>query len=150
MLTDLSVQLRERENAGLYRHRLLLEGPQTTQVTVAGKHYLAFCSNDYLGLANHPALIEAACQGARRYGVGSGASHLICGHSSAHHTLEEALARFVDLPGALLFSTGYMANQAVVTALAGRADAVFADKLNHASLNDAALLSRATFTLSAS
>lgn len=146
MLTDLSVQLRERENAGLYRRRLLLEGPQTTQVTVAGKHYLAFCSNDYLGLANHPALIEAACQGARRYGVGSGASHLICGHSSAHHTLEEALARFVDLPGALLFSTGYMANQAVVTALAGRADAVFADKLNHASLNDAALLSRATFT----
>lgn len=146
MLTNLSVRLRERENAGLYRRRLMLEGPQTTHVTIAEKPYLAFCSNDYLGLASHPALIEAVCTGAQRYGVGAGASHLISGHSAAHHALEEALAHFVGLPQALLFSTGYMANMAVVTALVSRGDAIFADKLNHASLNDAALLSRATFT----
>ena len=147
MLTDLSFRLREQENAGLYRRRLMLEGPQATQITIGGKCYLAFCSNDYLGLASHPALIEAACKGAQHYGVGSGASHLICGHSSVHHALEEALAHFVGMPQALLFSTGYMANMAVVTALVGRrGNAVFADRLNHASLNDAALLSRATFT----
>ncbi|SDX95445.1 8-amino-7-oxononanoate synthase [Nitrosomonas sp. Nm33] len=146
MLTNLSAKLRERENAGLYRRRLMLESPQTIHPTIEGKQYLAFCSNDYLGLANHPALIEAACAGAQRYGVGSGASHLICGHSSAHHTLEEALASFVGLPQALLFSTGYMANMAVITSLVGRGDTIFADKLNHASLNDAALLSKATFT----
>lgn len=145
MLTDLSARLRERENAGLYRHRLKLEGPQTIHATIDGKRYLAFCSNDYLGLANHPALVEAACQGAHQYGVGSGASHLVSGHSSAHHALEEALARFVDLPQALLFSTGYLANIAVVTTLVGRSDAVFADRLNHASLNDAVLLSGAAF-----
>ncbi|SDW66245.1 8-amino-7-oxononanoate synthase [Nitrosomonas communis] len=145
MLTHLSAKLRERENAGLYRRRLMLEGPQMVHASIEGKHYLAFCSNDYLGLASHPALIEAACAGAQRYGVGSGASHLICGHSLAHHTLEEALAHFVGLPQALLFSTGYMANMAVITSLVGRGDAIFADRLNHASLNDAALLSKATF-----
>lgn len=146
MLTDLSARLRARENTGLYRRRLMLEGPQTTDVTVAGERYLAFCSNDYLGLANHPALVEAVREGAQQYGVGSGASHLISGHTSAHHALEEALAQFVGLPQALLFSTGYMANIAVVTTLVGRGDAVFVDKLNHASLNDAVLLSRASFT----
>lgn len=146
MLANLSAKLRERENAGLSRRRLMLEGPQTIHATIEGKQYLAFCSNDYLGLANHPALIEAACAGAQRYGVGSGASHLISGHSTAHHTLEEALAHFVGLPQALLFSTGYMANMAVITSLVGRGDTIFADKLNHASLNDAALLSKATFT----
>jgi 8-amino-7-oxononanoate synthase len=146
MATDLSARLSAHENKGLYRKRLTLEGPQTTDVVIDGKRYLAFCSNDYLGLANHSALIEAACHGARTYGVGSGASHLITGHSTAHHALEHALAQFVGLPQALLFSTGYMANMAVITALVGRGDAVFADKLNHASLNDAIVLSRATFT----
>jgi 8-amino-7-oxononanoate synthase len=91
-------------------------------------------------------LIEAVCEGARQYGVGAGASHLISGHSSAHHALEEALARFTGWPRALLFSTGYMANAGGVTALIGRGDALFCDKLNHASLNDAALLSRAKFS----
>ncbi|MGH8703723.1 MAG: 8-amino-7-oxononanoate synthase, partial [Burkholderiales bacterium] len=100
---------------------------------------------DYLGLAAHPELIEAAREGAARYGVGAGASHLIVGHATAHHELEERLAAVVELPRALLFATGYMANLGVVTALAGRGDAVFADRLNHASLNDAALLSRADF-----
>lgn len=147
MCADFIEQLREqqlvRKKAGLLRNRMTLGGPQETHVSVDGQDFLAFCSNDYLGLANHPALIEAVTDGAQRYGVGAGASHLISGHSTAHHNLEVALARFVGFPRALLFSTGYMANIGVVTALLGRGDAVFADKLNHASLNDAALLSRA-------
>ncbi|WP_292980962.1 8-amino-7-oxononanoate synthase [Nitrosomonas sp.] len=145
MLADLSEALQQRQQQGLYRSRPVLEGPQSPHVTIDGREFLAFCSNDYLGLANHPALIEAIAEGARRYGVGSGASHLISGHSQAHHMLEQALAAFVGLPRALLFSTGYMANLAAVTALVGREDVIFADRLNHASLNDAALLSRARF-----
>ncbi|WP_295624206.1 8-amino-7-oxononanoate synthase [uncultured Nitrosomonas sp.] len=145
MLPDLAEQLRKREQQGLLRQRRILQSPQSSHITMDGRDYLAFCSNDYLGLANHPDLIESACQGARRYGVGASASHLINGHSSAHHVLEEALAEFTGFPQALLFSTGYMANIGVVTALVGREDAIFADKLNHASLNDAALLSRAEF-----
>lgn len=130
---------------GLRRTRRLLDTPQRARVTVDGGEYTAFCSNDYLGLAADPRLMAAARTGMDRYGVGAGASHLILGHSGAHHQLEEALASFVRRPRALLFSTGYMANMGVVGALAGRGDAVFADRLNHASLNDAALLSRATF-----
>jgi 8-amino-7-oxononanoate synthase len=145
MLADLSEALRERQQEGLYRFRPVLDGPQSPHITIEGRDFLAFCSNDYLGLANHPSLIEAAAEGARRYGVGSGASHLISGHSCAHHELETALARFTGLPRALLFSTGYMANIAAVTALVGHGDAIFADRFNHASLNDAALLSRARF-----
>ncbi|MBZ0105768.1 MAG: 8-amino-7-oxononanoate synthase [Sulfuricella denitrificans] len=137
--------LRQRNDQGLLRHRRMLEGPQGARVRVDGADLLSFCSNDYLGLANHPALIEAACAGARKFGVGAGASHLVTGHSLAHHQLEESLARFVGLPAALLFSTGYMANLSIITALVGRNDAIFSDKLNHASLNDAALLSRARF-----
>ncbi len=143
MFADLTEQLRVREKEGLKRYRQTLEGPQTTRITIADREYLAFCSNDYLGLANHPELIQSVCKGAQQYGVGAGASHLINGHSSAHHELEDALADFSNFPRALLFSTGYMANMGVVTALVGRGDAIFADKLNHASLNDAALLSRA-------
>ena len=149
MRNELTEHLREqlsgREREKLYRRRLTLESSQSTQICMEGREYLAFCSNDYLGLANHPQLIAAACEGARKYGVGAGASHLISGHFSAHHALEEALARFTGFPQALLFSTGYMANAGVVTALMGRGDAIFADKLNHASLNDGALLSRAKF-----
>ncbi len=143
MYSDLTEQLNVREKDGLKRHRQILQGPQATHVTIAGREYLAFCSNDYLGLASHPQLIQSACEGAQRYGVGAGASHLINGHSLAHHELEEMLAGFTGFPKALFFSTGYMANMGVVTALMGRGDAIFADKLNHASLNDAALLSRA-------
>ncbi|SOD41289.1 8-amino-7-oxononanoate synthase [Nitrosovibrio sp. Nv4] len=146
MLNDLTEYLRSRERKKLYRRRLTLESAQNTRVSVDGREYIAFCSNDYLGLANHPRLIAAACEGVRRYGVGAGASHLISGHSLAHHALEEALASLTGLPRALLFSTGYMANAGVVTALAGRGDAVFGDKLNHASLNDAVLVSRAKFS----
>ena len=146
MLTDLAEQLRTRESAGLKRRRITTESHQNAHITIGERSYLAFCNNDYLGLANHPQLIEAVCEGARRYGVGAGASHLISGHSSAHQALESALASFTGFPRALLFSTGYMANAGVVTALIGRSDAIFADKLNHASLNDAALCSSVKLT----
>jgi len=139
----LAADLEKLDSQGLKRSRRLLETPQGAHVRVDGRNYVAFCSNDYLGLASHPELIDAAREGAARYGVGAGASHLVLGHTKAHHDLEEALAGFVGLPRALLFSTGYMANVGVVTALVGRGDAVFADRLNHASLNDAALLARA-------
>jgi 8-amino-7-oxononanoate synthase len=143
--TELAAELADRDVRGLRRVRRLLASPQRARVTVDGRDYVAFCSNDYLGLAADPRLAAAAREGIDRYGVGGGASHLILGHGTAHHELEEALAQFVRLPRALLFSTGYMANMGVVSALAGRGDAVFADKLNHASLNDAALVSRAAF-----
>ena len=104
---------------------------------------LAFCSNDYLGLAGHPEVIAALQRGAATYGVGSGAAHLVTGHSKAHHELEAELAEFTGRPRALLFSTGYMANQGVITALLGRNDHIYQDRLNHASLLDAGLLSRA-------
>ena len=146
VFSQLGCELTQLDARGLLRHRRVLESAQSARVTVEGRDYVAFCSNDYLGLAAHPDLIEAARQGAARYGVGAGASHLILGHTAAHHELEEQLAALTGLPRALLFSTGYMANLGVVTALAGRGDAVFADRLNHASLNDAALLSRAVFT----
>jgi 8-amino-7-oxononanoate synthase len=143
--TELAAELADRDVRGLRRVRRLLASPQRARVTVDGRDYVAFCSNDYLGLAADPRLAAAAREGIDRYGVGGGASHLILGHGTAHHELEEALAQFVRLPRALLFSTGYMANMGVVSALSGRGDAVFADKLNHASLNDAALVSRAAF-----
>ncbi|MGM0594148.1 MAG: 8-amino-7-oxononanoate synthase, partial [Pseudomonadota bacterium] len=108
-----------------------------------GRELLSFCSNDYLGLANHPAVVAALKRGADDYGVGGGAAHLVNGHSRAHHQLEEELATFTNRPRALLFSTGYMANLGVVSALAGPGDGVFEDRLNHASLLDAGLLSRA-------
>ena len=108
-----------------------------------GKPYLSFCSNDYLGLAGHPRLIAALQAGAQRYGAGSGASHLVSGHFAVHQQLENELAAFAQKPAALLFCTGYLANLGAVQALVGRGDTVYADKLNHASLNDAMLLSRA-------
>lgn len=143
LLASLQAELDERAASGLLRKRRLLETAQTANITVDGQQVLSFCSNDYLGLANHPKLIAALQQGAAQSGTGSGASHLITGHHQYHQQLEEALAAFVKQPAALLFSTGYMANLGVVSALVGRGDEIFADKLNHASLNDAAVLSRA-------
>ena len=142
-MMSLAAELAALEAEGLRRHRRVLETPQRARVRVDGREYVAFCSNDYLGLAAHPEIVAAAQEGAAAYGVGAGASHLILGHTRAHQALERALAEFVDLPAALLFSTGYMANLGLVCALAARGDAIFADRLNHASLNDAALLSRA-------
>ncbi|WP_372877750.1 8-amino-7-oxononanoate synthase [Pseudomonas sp.] len=143
---DLSSRLAERRAANLYRQRPLLDSPQGPLVTVDGRELLAFCSNDYLGLANHPQVIEAWRAGALRWGVGGGASHLVIGHSTPHHELEEALAEFTGRPRALLFSTGYMANLGAVTALLGQGDTVLEDRLNHASLLDAGLLSGARFS----
>ncbi|MAL37398.1 8-amino-7-oxononanoate synthase [Pseudomonas sp. Choline-3u-10] len=143
---DLASRLAERRAAHLYRRRPLLETPQQPEVTVDGEQLLAFCSNDYLGLASHPDVVRAMQQGAARWGVGGGASHLVMGHSTPHHQLEEALAEFTGRPRALLFSTGYMANLAAVTALVGQGDTVLEDRINHASLLDAGLLSGARFS----
>ncbi|TAJ77947.1 MAG: 8-amino-7-oxononanoate synthase [Gallionellaceae bacterium] len=143
MFSELQKELAKRATQGLLRTRRTLATPQSPHLTVDGKPYLAFCSNDYLGLASHPQLIAALQQGAQQWGVGAGAAHLVSGHFGAHHQLEQQLAAFVGKPAALLFSTGYMANLGAVQALVGKGDTVFADKLNHASLNDAMLLSRA-------
>jgi 8-amino-7-oxononanoate synthase len=142
-MQDLAAALFERRQQQLYRTRQTLQGPQGVVVRIDGRDYLSFCSNDYLGLANHPQVVAAFKEGADRFGVGSGAAHLITGHSYAHEVLETELAEFVGRPRALLFSTGYMANLGVVTALTGRGDEIFEDRLNHASLLDAAALSAA-------
>jgi 8-amino-7-oxononanoate synthase len=141
--SELQRDLKDRAEQGLLRKRRTLDTPQSPHIVVDGKPYLAFCSNDYLGLANHPQLVAALQQGAQQWGVGAGAAHLVSGHFAPHEQLEQQLAAFVDKPAALLFSTGYMANLGVVQALVGKGDTVFADKLNHSSLNDAMLLSRA-------
>lgn len=139
----LAERLARRRASGLYRSRLRVESPQGTEVVVAGRRLVNFCSNDYLGMATHPEVILAWQRGAERYGVGSGASHLICGHMVPHHALEEELAGFTGRARALLFSTGYQANLGVVTALTGRGDWVLEDRLNHASLLDGARLAGA-------
>jgi len=138
-LVDLDAQ-------GLLRRRRVLDGTQGARVTLDGREYLSFSSNDYLGLAGHPAIAEAACKAAGTVGVGAGAAHLLTGHYRLHHDLERELAAFVGMPSALLFSTGYMANLGVIQALLDRHGEVFEDRLNHASLVDAALLSRAKLT----
>jgi len=143
IFASLQAELDERASSGLLRKRRLLGSPQSAHIRADGADVLSFCSNDYLGLANHPALLAALQKGIDQAGVGSGASHLITGHHAMHEQLEQALATFVGLPAALYFSSGYMANLGVVSALMHRGDAIFADKLNHASLNDAAVLSRA-------
>ena len=142
-MRDLSPHLRELKAQDLYRSRVALEGPQGAQVRIDGRDYLAFCSNDYLGLANHPEVVRAFVTATDRYGVGSGAAHLVSGHSVEHHALEEELAEFTGRDRSLLFSTGYMANIGVMAALLGRRDVVCQDRLNHASLLDGGLLCRA-------
>ncbi|MBK5939340.1 aminotransferase class I/II-fold pyridoxal phosphate-dependent enzyme [Halochromatium roseum] len=142
-MIELAPELDRLRAAGLYRQRRRLAGPQAVRPRIDGREMLAFCSNDYLGLAAHPAVVEALREGAARDGVGSGASHLITGHHEAHEALEAALAAFVGRARALLFSTGYMANLGVIQALCGRGDQIFADRLNHASLLDGAQLSQA-------
>lgn len=142
-MKNLAAELTRLQDEHLYRQRRIIDGPQGVHLNVNGQQRLSFCSNDYLGLANHPAVVKAMQDGAARWGVGSGASHLVNGHSSAHHALEEELAAFTGRPRALLFSTGYMANMGVITALCGRGDYVFEDRINHASLLDGGRLSQA-------
>ncbi len=142
-MMDFAAALAALEDQGLRRTRRVVSGPQGAHLEVDGCRLLAFASNDYLGLASDPRIAEAAARAAHRYGVGAGASHLISGHHEAHERLEQELARFTDLPAALYFSSGYMANTGIVPALVGRGDAVFSDALNHACLIDGARLSRA-------
>jgi len=142
-LEGLKQELDQRKANHLYRSRKVLESAQSVEPIIDGKKVLSFCSNDYLGLANHPDVIQCFKKAADQYGVGSGSAHLVSGHSAEHHALEEELAEFMGTERALLFSTGYMANLGVVSALCDRHSEIYEDKLNHASLLDAALLSRA-------
>ena len=144
-VSDFSLQLSELAQADQLRSRRIVDGPQDASMLVDGKRVISYASNDYLGLANHPKVVEAAMRALKRYGLGAAASHMVSGHMRAHHELEEKLADYLGLPKALLFSSGYAANLGILTTLAGRGDTIFADKLNHACLNDGALLSRATF-----
>ncbi|ANJ67685.1 8-amino-7-oxononanoate synthase [Halothiobacillus diazotrophicus] len=140
---DWTQWLSEREDAGLTRRLRLADSPQDVRMQVDGRSLLTFCSNDYLGLARHPEVAAAMQAGIARWGVGAGAAHLVNGHFGPHDELERALAEWLRVDRALLFSTGYMANLAVVGGLVGRGDTVIADRLNHASLVDAAQLSGA-------
>ncbi len=142
-MTDLSEQLAELRRSGLHRRLRLIEGPQGPRVLLDGAEVLLLCSNNYLGLADHPRVRAAAGEAAERYGAGAGASRLVSGSMSPHRVLEDRLAAFKGSEAALLFGSGYLANLGVVSALAGRGDVVFSDELNHASLIDGCRLSRA-------
>ncbi|KAA3655365.1 MAG: 8-amino-7-oxononanoate synthase [Proteobacteria bacterium] len=143
LLTQLRADLADRAGKSLIRRRRTLTTPCGPHAVVDGRQMLSFCSNDYLGLAAHPALAAALAEGAARWGGGAGASHLVSGHYAVHERLEARLAEFTGCERALVFSTGYMVNMGIAAALLGRGDALFADRLNHASLVDGALLSRA-------
>lgn len=151
LLQQLQQQLAALDQQQLRRVRRTTESPCAPQLQVDGKAMLAFCSNDYLGLASHPRVVESIREGASIYGAGSGASHLISGHSRAHALLEERLAGLFDAhlyaARALYFSTGYMANLAVLTALTDKDSAIFSEELNHASLIDGVKLSRAVVNI---
>ncbi len=142
-MKDLRPALAQARREHLYRRPLVLDSPQQPEVVVDGRPMLGFCSNDYLGLAADPRVAEAFRQGIERWGCGSGAAHLVTGHSRAHQQLEQELAEFTGRERALLFSSGYMANLAVITTLLGRGDAIIEDRLDHASLVDGARLSGA-------
>jgi len=141
----LQAQLCLRREEHLYRTRLNVASGCSATLSVEGRSLINFCSNDYLGLASHPDIVQALKQAADIYGTGSGASHLVSGHSVVHQQLEEQLAEYTGRPRALLFSTGYMANIGAINALIGRRDLVLQDQLNHASLLDGGRLSQADF-----
>ncbi len=139
----LTAALDDRRRQALYRQRKISDSASSPEMVISGQPCLCFCSNDYLGLANHPAVIKTFKKASDHYGVGSGAAHLINGHSRAHHALEEELAEFTGRERALLFSTGYMANLGVINTLCRAGDHLYQDRLNHASLLDAGQLSGA-------
>ena len=145
MDATLQAQLNLRREEHLYRTRLNVASGCSSTLSVEGRSLINFCSNDYLGLASHPDISLALKQAADLYGTGSGASHLVSGHSVVHQKLEEQLAEYAGRPRALLFSTGYMANMGAINALVGRRDLVLQDQLNHASLLDGGRLSQADF-----
>lgn len=142
---DIPAVLLQRKADDLYRRRIVLQSPQSTKVTIDGESLLSFCSNDYLGLANHPELRAAFQQSLLYDGVGAGASHLVDGHHQQHEALERELAQFLGREAALVFGSGYMANIGTISALLQRGDTVVQDRLNHASLIDGGLLSQAHF-----
>jgi glycine C-acetyltransferase/8-amino-7-oxononanoate synthase len=142
-MTEIEQRLEELEQLGLSRRLRLVSGPQGPTVLLDGKPVLLLCSNNYLGLADHPSVREAAADAAMRWGVGAGASRLVSGTMTIHRRLEERLASFERTEACLLFGSGYLANIGVIGALAGRGDAVFSDELNHASIVDGCRLSRA-------
>ncbi|GAA0204575.1 8-amino-7-oxononanoate synthase [Kangiella japonica] len=143
MWSKLQSQLKQRQAQDMMRRRLTLESGQDTEISINGQHFINFSSNDYLGLASHPKLIESTLKATQRFGTGSGSSHLVAGHSHEHHQLEDELAEFLGVERTLLFSSGFMANYGVLTALFDRKDLIVQDKLNHASLIDGGRASEA-------
>ena len=139
-LDEIPVRLADIERAHLLRRRRVVQPAGGARLLVDGQPMLAFCSNDYLGLASHPALAQAACEATARFGVGSGGSPLVSGHSAANDALEHDLATYVQLPRALYFYAGYATNTGIIPALVGDGDALFSDALNHACLIDGARL----------
>ena len=142
-VTDVGERLEELRRAGLHRSLRLVEGPQGPRVLLDGAEVLLLCSNNYLGLADHPRVRQAAAEAAERFGAGAGASRLVSGSMALHRRLEERLAEFTGTESALLFGAGYLANTGVIASLAGRGEVVFSDELNHASIIDGCRLSRA-------
>src|ERR1019366_8671405 len=142
-MSEIEARLQELERLGLGRRLRLISGPQGPTVLLEGKPVLLLCSNNYLGLADHPRVREAAADAAMRWGVGAGASRLVSGTMTIHRRLEERLAEFEGSEACLLFGSGYLANIGVIGALAGQGDTVFSDELNHASIIDGCRLSRA-------
>ena len=138
-------EIENLKGSALYRTLRTIEGAQGPRVKIDGKEVILLCSNNYLGLADHPGLKEAAVKAIEKYGVGSGASRLVSGTMGLHQELEERIARFKGTEAALVFNSGYTANVSVIPALVGRGDTVFSDKLNHASIIDGCVLSRAEF-----
>lgn len=138
-------ELEELRNEGLFRSMRLLRGEQSSRVCLEGRDVLLFCSNNYLGLADHPALKESAIKAVERYGVGSGAARLVSGNMELHEALESRIAAFKGTEAALVFNSGYAANTGIIPALVGRGDVIFSDRLNHASIVDGSLLSRARY-----
>ncbi len=144
-MTFIQQELDSLRHRGLYRSMRLVEGAQKGRVVVDGREVLLLCSNNYLGLADHPRLKEAAIRAVETWGVGSGAARLVSGNMSLHRQLEERLAAFKGTEAAILFNNGYSANLGIISALVGRGDTIYSDRLNHASIVDGALLSRAKF-----
>jgi len=143
MMDFIEQELSRLQDTGLYRQLSFIDSPQEPRVKINGKETILLCSNNYLGLANHPKVKEAAISAIEKYGFGSGASRLVSGNMEPHRGLEERLAKFKGSEAALVFNSGYHANIGIISALIGRGDVVFSDKLNHASIVDACILSRA-------
>src|SRR3989440_4221640 len=146
-MDEIAEQLADLRERGLYRKLRLISGPQGPRVLLDGKPVLLLCSNNYLGLADHPRVREAAADAAMRWGAGAGASRLVSGNMTIHRRLEERVAEFKRSEACLLFGSGYLANTGIVSALAREGDVVFSDALNHASIVDGCRLRRADLRL---